>query len=184
MPPCRHTGRRKWSFSLLMRAIFATALVRAVGIEPTLSYEKRILSPLRLPFRHARRAGWVSTAGGRSGQGIDGRIQPAGGGCAGHVGWLAAHPERPATPPGGNPLEWPDHSVFVPRETNLPQREYRASGCLPEGIFSRRSQCDGLAHRDPAPPRPWDCGPCEVSGQSQCVGMSRRKGMSSKPIQP
>ena len=29
-------------------------MVRAVGIEPTLPCEKRILSPLRLPFRHAR----------------------------------------------------------------------------------------------------------------------------------
>jgi hypothetical protein len=35
--------------------VVARPLVRAVGIEPTLSYEKRILSPLRLPFRHARR---------------------------------------------------------------------------------------------------------------------------------
>jgi hypothetical protein len=30
-------------------------MVRAVGLEPTLSLEKRILSPLRLPFRHARK---------------------------------------------------------------------------------------------------------------------------------
>ena len=29
-------------------------LVRTVGVEPTLSYEKRILSPQRLPFRHVR----------------------------------------------------------------------------------------------------------------------------------
>lgn len=29
-------------------------LVRAVGIEPTFPYGRRILSPLRLPFRHAR----------------------------------------------------------------------------------------------------------------------------------
>ena len=30
------------------------SLVRAAGIEPALPYGKRILSPLRLPFRHAR----------------------------------------------------------------------------------------------------------------------------------
>jgi len=52
------------------------ALVRAGGLEPPLPYGKRILSPPRLPFRHARRAGWVSTAGGRSGQGIASRRSP------------------------------------------------------------------------------------------------------------
>jgi len=46
-------------------------LVRAAGIEPALPYGKRILSPLRLPFRHARRfvalysSGPVRTSKGR-----------------------------------------------------------------------------------------------------------------------
>jgi len=29
--------------------------VRAVGFEPTRSFLRRILSPLRMPFRHARK---------------------------------------------------------------------------------------------------------------------------------
>ena len=29
-------------------------MVRATGLEPALDYSKRILSPLRLPLRHAR----------------------------------------------------------------------------------------------------------------------------------
>ena len=38
-------------------------LVRAEGLEPSLPCEKRILSPLRLPFRHARAAGFVHAVG-------------------------------------------------------------------------------------------------------------------------
>ena len=40
----------------------ARTLVRAAGLEPALPCEKRILSPLRLPFRHARTGLVVYTA--------------------------------------------------------------------------------------------------------------------------
>ena len=46
-----------------MRGFDARYVVRAVGFEPTLPYGKRILSPLRLPFRHARPVAAVYTGG-------------------------------------------------------------------------------------------------------------------------
>ncbi len=39
---------------LFSMPIFLVNLVRAAGLEPARDYSQRILSPLRLPLRHAR----------------------------------------------------------------------------------------------------------------------------------
>ena len=52
---CLRASASLWSTMLASPPDWlCVVLVRTVGVEPTLPYGKRILSPQRLPFRHVR----------------------------------------------------------------------------------------------------------------------------------
>src|SRR5258706_12941437 len=48
-----------WDFAGSGGILWKTSLVRTAGLEPAQPFSRGILSPLRLPFRHVRRASFL-----------------------------------------------------------------------------------------------------------------------------